>query len=294
MIMSQLRQRDVLARVNVTQREIDAFLVGEGAGALDDREFNVGHIMLRVESDASPEQVDRVRRLADELVRRARDGEDFAALAVAHSQGQQALEGGSLGWRRATQLPAVFAERVVGMQPGAVSDVIRTPGALHVVKLHDARGGGERMEVEQTRARHILIRTNPVLDDARAHARLAELRQRVIDGEAEFGALARRHSDDPGSAINDGDLGWLEPGQTVPAFEEAMAQLAPGEVSEPFASEYGWHLVQVVERRRHDGTEQQRVAQARHILRERKGEEQVELWLRRLRDEAFIDNRLEG
>lgn len=292
LILSQLRQRDVAARVNVTQREVDAFLAGEGAGALDNREFRVGHVMLRVPGDATPGRIDEIRALGEDIVRRVRAGEDFGALAVAHSQGQQALDGGDLGWRRSTQLPAAFAERIVGMQAGEVSDLIRTPGAFHVIHLVDSRGGGERVVVQQTRARHILIRTNQVVNDARASARLADLRRQILAG-ADFGELARRNSEDPGSAVNDGDLGWLESGQTVPAFEEVMAALDVGEVSEPFATQFGWHIVKVTDRRTHDDTEQQRIAQARQILRERKSDEQLEIWLRRLRDEAYVENRLE-
>lgn len=292
-IMTQLRQREVLARINISPREVDAFLAGEGAAALDNREFRVQHIMLRADSDAEAAEADRVRALGEELVRRARAGEDFGGLAVAHSAGQQALEGGDLGWRRSTQLPAVFAERVVSMQPGEVSDLIRTPGALHVIKLADSRSTGERNVVEQVRARHILIRTNPLMTDARAAARLAEMREEILAG-GDFGQLARRYSEDPNSAINNGELGWIGAGETVPAFDAAISSLDVGEISEPFASEYGWHIVQVLERRAHDGTDQMRIAQARRVLRERKAEEELEQWLLRLRDEAYIENRLDG
>lgn len=293
MIMNQLRQREVLARVHVTQREVENFLAGEGAGALDDREFDVQHIMLRADPEAPAAESERVRALADDIVRRARAGEDFGALAVEYSAGQQALEGGSLGWRRSTQLPAAFAQRVVGLRAGEVSDVIRTPGALHILKLNATRGGGERVVVQQTRARHILIRTNPVLTDARAAARLEELRAELVAG-GDFSLLARRHSEDPGSAVNGGELDWLGPGQTVPAFEAAMNALEVGEISEPFASEYGWHIVQVLDRRTHDDTEQLRAAQARQIVGERKAEEQMQDWLMRMRDDAYVENRLDG
>lgn len=292
-IMTQLRQREVLARINVSPREVDAFLAGEGAEALDGREFRVQHVMLRADPDAEVAEATRVRELGEDIVRRARAGEDFGGLAVAHSAGQQALEGGDLGWRRSTQLPAVFAERVVGMQPGEVSDLIRTPGALHIIKLADSRNTGERMVVDQVRARHILIRTNPLMTDVRAAARLAEMREEILAG-GDFGQLARRYSEDPNSAINNGELGWVGAGETVPAFDAAISALAPGEISEPFASEYGWHIVQVTERRAHDGTDQMRIAQARRVLRERKAEEEMEQWLLRLRSEAYIENRLGG
>ncbi|MEX0899547.1 MAG: peptidylprolyl isomerase [Gammaproteobacteria bacterium] len=293
MIITQLRQRDVLERVNVSKREVDGFLAGEGAGSLDDREFLVSHIMLRVDSDAPATEVDRVRVLGESLIAQARAGEEFATLAVAHSQGQQALEGGDLGWRRSTQLPAVFAERVVSMETGAVSDLIRTPGAFHIIKLVDQRGSSERLVVQQTRARHILVRNTPVMTDGRAVARLSELRQKILDG-ADFGEVARLNSEDSGSAVNDGDLGWLQPGQTVPAFEQALERLDIGEVSEPISTQFGWHIVQVLERRAHDSTDQAREAQAFRILRERKAEEQIEVWLQRMLDEAYVEKRLDA
>ena len=293
MIVSQLRQRDGLERVSVSQREVDAFLAGEGAGTLDDREFHVSHILLRVESDAAPEEVERVRALGADLIARARAGEEFATLAVAHSQGQQALEGGDLGWRRSTELPAVFAERVVSMETGAVSDLIRTPGAFHIIKLTDQRGSQERLVVQQTRARHILIRNTPIMTDGRAVALLSDLRQQILAG-ADFGELARLNSEDSASAVQDGDLGWLQPGQTVAAFDEVIERLDINEVSEPFATQFGWHIVQVLERRAHDNTAQAREAQAFRIVRERKAEEQLELWLQRMLDEAYIEKRLAG
>ncbi len=293
MIISQLRQRDVLERVNVSKREVDGFLAGEGAGSLDDREFLVSHILLRVDTDAPTAEVEQVRALGEALIQRARDGEEFATLAVAHSQGQQALEGGDLGWRRSTQLPAVFAERVVSMETGAVSELIRTPGAFHIIKLNEQRGSSERLVVQQTRARHILVRNTPVMTDARAVARLSEFRQQILDGK-DFGEVARLNSEDSGSAVNDGDLGWLQPGQTVPAFEEALEKLEIGEVSEPISTQFGWHIAQVLERRAHDSTDQAREAQAFRILRERKAEEQVELWLQRMLDEAYVEKRLDA
>ena len=292
-IISQLRQRDVLERINVSKREVDAFLAGEGAGTLDDREFRVAHIMLRAPADAPADEVERVRKLGQTLIDRARAGEDFATLAVAHSEGQQALEGGDLGWRRSTALPAVFAERVVGMEVGQVSDLIRTPGAIHIIKLMEQRGERERVVVQQTRARHILIRNTPVMTDGRAVAQLSELRQKIVDG-ADFGELARMHSDDSGSAVQDGDLGWLQPGQTVPAFEQVLEALEIGEISEPFATQFGWHIVQVLERRAHDNTDAAREQQAYRIVRERKADEQLELWLRRMLDEAYVEKRLDG
>lgn len=293
MIINQLRQREVIDNVYVSQREVDSFLASQEARALDDREYQVRHVLLRTASAADSDETERVRALAEDLVKQARDGADFAELAYTHSKGQQALQGGDLGWRRLTQLPTVFAERLVSMRPGDVADVIRTAGAFHVIKLADVRGERERVVVQQTRVRHILIRTNPMLTPERAEARLAELRTRILGGES-FEDLARRNSEDPSSAVNAGDLGWIAPGDTVGPFEDTMNTLEPGEISEPFATRFGWHILQVLERREHDGTDDMRVAQARRILQERKTEEQAELWIRRLLEEAYVENRFEG
>lgn len=293
MIVNQLRQREVIENVHVSQREVEAFLASQDARTLDDREYRVHHILLRTGSTVDAEETDRVRALAEDLVRRARDGADFTELAYAHSQGQQALQGGDLGWRKLTQLPTVFAERLVSMRVGDVADVVRTAGAFHVIKLSDVRGERERLVIQQTRVRHILIRTTPMLTPERAEARLAELRRRIMDGGS-FEDIARRNSEDPSSAVNGGELGWIAPGDTVGPFEDTMNSLEPGEISEPFMTRFGWHILQVLERREHDGTDDMRVAQARRILHERKTEEQTELWVRRLLEEAYVEKRLEG
>lgn len=293
MILNQLRQREVIEKVFVSQREVESFIAGQGAESLDDREYKVAHILLRTASNASSDETAAIQAAAEGLIERARAGADFAELAIAHSQGQQALQGGDLGWRRLNQLPTVFAERLVSMNPGDVAPIIRTAGAFHVIKLMDVRGERERVVVQQTHARHILIRTNPLLTSERAAARLAALRERILAGES-FEEIARRNSDDPASAVNGGDLGWVTPGDTVGAFESTVDALPVGGISEPFQTRFGWHIVQVLARREYDGTDDMRIAQARRILQERKAEEQTELWVRRLLEEAYVENRLEG
>lgn len=292
MIQSQVLQREVLSRIDVTQREIESFLASQEGQAIDDREFHVSHIALRVPGNDS-EDIERTRELGESLTRRIESGEDFASLAMEHSRGQQALEGGDLGWRKITQLPALFAERLVAMSPGDVSGPIRTTGSFHIIKLNDVRGDEERALVEQTRARHILLRTNELVDDERAAARLSALREDILGG-TEFGAVARRHSEDAGSAINGGDLGWIQQGETARAFEDTMASLEIGEISQPFQTQFGWHIVEVLERRDHDSTDDRRLNLAHRALHERKAEELTEHWLQRLRDEAWIDIRLDG
>lgn len=292
LIMQQLRQREVVTRIQISRRDVDAFLASSEAQELDPREFRVSHIMLWVAGEATAAEVEEVRQRAAELRERAIAGEDFAQLAVANSQGQQALEGGDLGWRRPVQLPTIFAEQVVSMQPGDISDVIRTPGAVHLIRLEDVRGEQQRIITEQTRARHILLRTGPHMSDRRAQERLSEIHERIVSGE-DFGDLARRFSEDEGSAIEGGELGWIGQGETAGPFQEAMDELQPGEMSEPFQSQFGWHIVEVLERREYDATEETRVSRARQIIGERRMGEEMERWLQRLRDDAYVETRLD-
>ncbi len=210
---------------------------------------------------------------------------------MAVSDGQQALQGGDLGWRKQQQLPTIFAEVVRGMQPGEVAGPIRSPSGFHIVKLVEKRGQ-EKHVITQTHARHILIRTDELTSEAEARRQLEQLQTRIENDEP-FTELARAHSDDRGSAVNGGDLGWLSPGDTVSNFENVMNGLAAGEVSEPFRSQFGWHIVQVVERRRYDGTEEVRRTQALEQIRQRKSEQELDTWLRELRDEAYVEYRLE-
>jgi peptidyl-prolyl cis-trans isomerase SurA len=292
LIMQQIQQREVMARVMVTPREAATFLASSEAQSLDAREFNVFHILLRVSPEAPAPEVERVRQAAEDLRDRARAGEDFSQLAVEHSQGQQALEGGDLGWRRTTQLPAVFAEQVVTMGIGDVSDVIRTPGAFHIIQLAAVRGEQERVMAQQTRVRHIMVRTGDHVSDRRARERLLDVIEQ-LEGGADFADLARQYSEDQMSAIEGGDIGWIEPGETAGPFEETMNALQPGETSGPIQTQFGWHVLQVLERREHDATEERRMARAQQILRQRRAEEQMERWLQHLRDDAYVENRLD-
>lgn len=292
LIMQQIQQREVMARVMVTPREAATFLASSEAQSLDAREFNVLHILLRVSPEAPAPEVERVRQEAEDLRDRARAGEDFSQLAVEYSQGQQALEGGDLGWRRTTQLPAVFAEQVVTMDVGDISGVIRTPGAFHIIQLADVRGEQERVMAQQTRVRHIMVRTGDHVSDRRARERLLNVIEQLEDG-ADFGDLARQYSEDQMSAIEGGELGWIEPGETAGPFEETMNALQPGETSGPVQTQFGWHVLQVLERREHDATEERRMARAQQILRQRRAEEQMERWLQHLRDDAYVENRLD-
>ncbi len=291
MTITMLRQRDVLARIIVTPREIDQFLEKEQGSLSENLEYNVSHILLSLPEAASPGQLEEVTARAQDIVRRAREGEDFAQLAVTYSNGQTALEGGQLGWRKGTQLPSFLSDLVGPMQPGQVSEPVRTPSGFHIVRLNETRGSEQQVMVNQIHARHILMTTNELQDDETVRQKLNALRQRILNGE-DFAGLASTTSEDAQSATEGGDLGWQGPGTFVPEFEQVLEKLQDGEISEPFNTKYGWHIVQVLGRRVHDSTEEVRRLRAMVAIRESKADEETELWLRRLRDEAFIEYKM--
>jgi peptidyl-prolyl cis-trans isomerase SurA len=291
MLISRLREREVDSRVTVTDAEIDNF-ISSNPDALSGEEYQVAHIRLRAPEGATPAQIEALRARAEGVMARLSGGEDFARVAASSSDAPDAINGGSLGWRPRDRLPALFAEAVRNLQPGQISPVMRSATGLHIVKLVDKRGGegAAPRKMEQTRARHILIRTSEVLSDAEAEARLQGLRERIVNG-ADFGELAKANSADL-SAAKGGDLGWLNPGDTVPEFERAMNALQPGELSPPVRSPFGWHLIRVDERRLQDVTDERKRAAVRAALRQRKADEAYEDWLRQLRDSTYVDYRL--
>jgi len=290
MTLTLLRQRDVLPRIYVSPRELEQALERQSSQTNQNVEFDVSHILLALPESATADQMAQVERRAEDIYQRAVGGEDFGQLALAFSQAQSALERGKLGWRRATQLPQFIAEAVVALEPGQVSRPIRTPTGFHLVRLDETRGGDGPMMVEQVRSRHILLRPTEVQDDATTRQRLAELRARILAGE-DFEALASISSDDPGSASQGGDLGWTSPGTFVPEFEQVLAGLQEGEISEPFRSQFGWHIVQLMGKRFYDQSDEVRRQRVFSALREGKVDEETELWLRRLRDEAYVEYR---
>ncbi len=290
-ILTQLRKRQIENRITVTEREIDNFLANQAGRKGSDDEFHLAHILIAVPEAASPEQIETARRKAEKVLNQLRDGADFTQLAIAVSNGQYALQGGDLGWRKAGQLPTLFSDVVLNMQPGQISTLIRSPSGFHIIKLLERRSPEQRHVVQQTLARHILIRPNEVQSSEEARQRLVRLRKRILAGE-DFGQLARANSDDTGSAVDGGSLGWVNPGTMVPRFEEEMNKLKAGEISEPFQTRYGWHIVQVMARRNHDDTRQFKRLQARRLIGKRKTDEAMANWLRQLRSEAYVEIRL--
>jgi peptidyl-prolyl cis-trans isomerase SurA len=290
-MLSLLRQRDVVPRIYVSPRELEQALEREASQAGVNTEYDVSHILLSLAESATSDEMAAVEKLAREIHDRAAGGEDFGQLALAYSKAQSALERGKLGWRRMGQLPQFIGDLVAKMNPGDVSEPVRTPTGFHLVRLDGTRGGDSGpVMVEQLHARHILMRPNEVQDDATTRQRLVAIRDRILAGE-DFEALASVTSEDPGSASRGGDLGWTSPGTFDPAFEEALAGLEPDQISEPFRTQFGWHIVQLLGRRTHDQSDELRRQRVLTALRESKVDEETELWLRRLRDEAYVEIR---
>ncbi len=286
-MVQRMREREVDQHIQVSDAEVDNFLATIASQAGGDTEYRLAHVLVLVPEEATPDQVEARRRRAEEALRQIHDGADFAQVAATFSDAPDALQGGSLGWRPPARLPSVFAEPVRTMKPGEVSGVLRSAAGFHIVKLIETRNRNQPTVVEQTHARHILIKVNEVTSEADAKARIERLKERIDNG-AGFEELARINSEDP-SAAKGGDLGWISPGDTVPDFEKAMAALAPGTVSNPVRTPFGWHLIQVVERRTQDITAERQREQARLALRQRKSDEAFQEWVRQMRDRAYIE-----
>jgi peptidyl-prolyl cis-trans isomerase SurA len=291
LVMQILRQRDVIARINVSPREIDQFLERQKKMPSDANEYNVSHILVAVPQAATPEQLDEAAHKADEVYQKATGGEDFGRLAVAYSNATTALEGGQLGWRKGSELPTFLAEVIATMKAGDVSKPIRTPSGFHIAKLNELRGNTQTI-VNQVHARHILLKPNELQDDATVQQKLNSIRDRILNKGENFAAVASVVSEDPGSAAEGGDLGWASPGTYVPEFEKQLAQLQPDEISQPFRTQFGWHIIQLLGRRQFDNTNDIIRQKAFLALRESKADEETELWLRRLRDEAYVEYKL--
>jgi len=290
MIIARLREREVENRIVVSDSEIENYLEGATAAGAGE-EYEVAHILLRAPESANPAQLATLKARADELLERARKGENFAQLAAAYSDAPDGLQGGGLGMRSLDRLPSIFADVVTRMSTGDVGPLLRSPNGFHIIKLLNKKGGAALPPVQQTHVRHILVRVNELVSETEARHRLEGLYDRIAHGE-KFAELAKLHSQD-GSAPKGGDLGWIYPGDTVPEFERAMNALKPGQVSQPIKSPFGFHLIEVLERRVQDVSADRQKAAARQVLRERKLDEAYQDWLRQARDRAYVDLRLE-
>jgi peptidyl-prolyl cis-trans isomerase SurA len=288
-LLTRLREREVDNKIQVSDSEIDQYLE-RNKDASKRIEYNVAHILVRLPDQASPEQIEAARARAEKARAEALAGADFAKVAASYSDGPDALKGGELGWRSADRLPELFTAVLQDMQPNGISTVLRSPAGFHVIKLLGRRDSEDSAgpPVKQTHVRHILIRTSEAVSQADAKRKLEDLRERIVRGGASFAELARVHSED-GSAARGGDLGWVYPGDTVPDFQRAMDALKPGEISQPVKTQFGWHLIEVLERRTAAITPERQRLQAREALRERKSAEAYQEWLRQLRDETYVE-----
>ena len=291
-LISRLQQRQVDNRIIVTEREIENFLSNREFQGETDIEFHIAHILIAINEGASNRQVTKTRETADKVLSELQEGADFSNMAATYSDGQQALDGGDLGWRKAGQVPTLFADFITNMEVGDLSDIIKSPSGYHIIKLLDKRST-EQVVVTQTKARHILIQPDELTTLEDALRRLQQLKIRIEGGD-DFAELARAHSVDSMSAAQGGDLGWVNPGDLVPEFQRVMDSLEPGATSEPFRTQFGYHVVQVLDRREHDSTEDIKRARAREAIRKRKLDEARTDWLRQMRDEAYVEYRLDS
>ena len=289
--IAKLRQQMVGNRITASEQEVDNLLATLKSSQTGSIEYHLAHILVATPDAASEAQIEAARRKANAIVAKLRAGADFTQTAIAESDAPTALEGGDIGWRSAGQLPSLFVDPVKEMKPGDIHDPIRSPSGFHIIKLVEQRGD-ERHIVNQTHVRHILIKTDAVHTNEAVKARMDQLELRLKAGE-DFATLAKANSQDTLSAAKGGDLGWVNPGDLVPKFEEVMNNTPVGQISEPFKTEFGWHILQVLARREHDSTEEYKRSQAQQLIRKRKGDEELFLWLRRLRDEAYVEYRLD-
>ena len=289
--LARLREREVESRVNVTESEIDNFLTTQSAIKDNQDEYEISHILIRTPEEGAPEDIQRAKIKVDEAIKALKEGNNFSKVSASFSDAPNALEGGSIGWKTSAQIPVLFLDALKTMQTGEISSPLRSPNGFHILKLTNKRGGSSPLLIEQTHARHILIKLSEIVSEKEGKQKMEGIKERLDNGE-KFETLARQFSED-GTASNGGDLGWVNPGDTVPQFEQAMNALKDQQISEPVRSPFGWHIIQVLERRKQDMSKEAARLKARQEIRARKGEEAYQDWIRELRDRAFVELRLE-
>lgn len=290
LMINQVRQRQVAQRIRITDLEVDRFLASELGKQLFESEFRLGHILIQLPDGASPQQIAEAQEEADSIIAQLEKGEDFSELAVRHSDDSYALKGGDLGWRPAAQWPALFSEAVVSLQPGELAGPLRSGNGFHILKMIDRRGDAQKI-VEQYSTRHILLKPSAIRSSEQSLALARSLRARIEQGES-FEALAKEFSDDPGSARNGGDLGWVSSGEMVDEFEQYMLNTPTGALSPIFETQFGWHFLRVDKTRNMDMSEEFRRLRARQALHQRRYAEELQNWLQEIRSEAYVDIRL--
>jgi len=289
--IARLREREVESRVNVSESEIDNFLTTQASNNENRDEFEISHILIRTPEEGTPEEIQKAKAKVDEAIKLLQEGSSFSKVSASFSDAPNALEGGNLGWKSATQIPTLFLDALKSMQAGEISQPLRSPNGFHILKLTNKRGGNSPLVIEQTHARHILIKLTEVVSESDGKKKMDAIKERLDNGE-KFEVLARQFSED-GSASNGGDLGWVNPGDTVPQFEKAMNELKDNQISEPIRSPFGWHIIQVLERRKQDMSKEAARLKARQEIRARKADEAYQDWVRELRDRAYVEMKLE-
>lgn len=289
--LEQLRRIDVGQRINVSPREIQQCIADLEGNVAVNSDYNLSHILISMPESATAAQIDEAKSKADEVYAQLIDGADFSEMAIRYSDAQTALDGGALGWLKGDQLPTLYTDIVAAMEAGDVSEPFRSASSFHIVKVNDLRSAIQRSEVEQVLVRHILVTPNEIIDDETAKQQLEDALEKLADGE-DFGELAKLMSDDPGSANNGGEMDWSGPGTFVPEFEEVVDASEIGEISDPFRSRFGWHVVEVMDRRVYDNTEDLKQSNCDLRIRNGKMEEETQLWIQRLRDEAYVETRI--
>ncbi len=289
-LVTRARERQVESKLTISDAEIDSYLQTQ-ADLGTDEEFNVSHILVSVPENASPEQTQARRARAQDILNELAKGTPFSQLSATYSDAPNALEGGSLGWKNAAQIPSLFLDSLRTLKSGETSDLIKSPNGFHIIRLNDRRGKNIATVVTQTRVRHILIKPSEITSESDAINRLTQIRERIEQGGETFENMARQYSEDTSSASKGGELNWVNPGDTVPEFERVMNTLKPGELSQIIQSPFGWHIIQVLERRQQDVTTERQRLLARQAIRERKADEAAEEWIRQIRDQAYVEVR---
>ncbi len=290
-LLARLREREVDNRINVTESEIDNFLTTQSSRNEAQDEYEISHILIRAPDDSSPDVLQKLKEKAENALKQLKSGSDFAQVSAAISDAPNALEGGSLGWKTSTQIPALFADALKPMQVGEISPVLRSANGFHILKLTNRRGGSSPLVIEQTHVRHILVKLSEVMSESQARHKLDTVKERLDNG-GDFAELAKQYSED-GSASAGGDLGWVNPGDTVPQFEKVMNELQPMAISDQVRTPFGFHIIQVLERRKQDMAKEAARLKARQEIRARKSDEAYQDWVRELRDRAYVELRLE-
>lgn len=291
MTLEQLRQIDVGRRIEVSPREVQQCIANLEGNVAVNSDYNLSHILVSLPESATARQTEEARLKATDIYEQLQNGADFGEMAVRYSNAQTALEGGALGWLKGSQLPTMYTDVVVAMEGGDVSEPFRSASSFHIVKVNEMRSAVERSEIDQVKVRHILVTPNEIIDDETAKQRLDDALERIKGGE-DFAEVAKLLSDDPGSSNTGGDMGWSGPGTFVPEFDKIVNQSEIGELSEPFRSRFGWHILEVMERRVYDNTEDLKQSNCTLRIQNSKMEEETELWMRRMRDEAFVETRI--